>query len=216
MRNVLISFICLAVSNLMAQEPAELSGLRTSYQSAVERAVKPLSQTYLDELKRMQETFTRDARPEAAQAVQAEITLMESKMTAMGSFTPGVQVPVLETIAVVPANSPEGFKLGNLRKGDVITLSYLSGQWKNDGMYPSDNPDAEKTERGDKTRLAITESPVNGKPGPIIKPVPPLTQSKPFTYVVQTSRNNVILRIQYGGENPKAPGAVSYKVKIVR
>lgn len=199
----------------MAEEPVELQGLRGSYEATLDRAVRPDAQTYLEELKRMRDKFSRDARLEDALAMQKEIDLVESKLS-LGGAGAGAQVTVLETLAVIPANSMEGFKLGAVRKGDVISLTYVSGQWKSDVTIPSDNPDAAQTERGDKTRLAIAEAPKDGKPGKVVKMVPAHTQSTPFQSVVQTSRDNVVLRILYGGDNPKAPGAVTYKVKITR
>lgn len=216
MRILLILAIGFSVSSLVAEEPVELQGLRKSYHSALDRAVKPVSQTYLDELKRMRDNFTRNAQLEAAVAVQKEIDLIESKMKTLGSPVADAEVKVLEAVAVIPANSMEGFKLGPVRRGDVITLNYVSGLWKNDGNIPTENPDAAQTDRGERTRLAIAEPPTDGRPGKVVKMIPPHTQNSPFQYLVQTSRDNVVLRIHYGGDNPKAPGAVTYKVKITR
>lgn len=117
---------------------------------------------------------------------------------------------------MIPAASPEGFKLPPLRRGDKVVLSYVSGLWKCDGNIASVNPDEEVTERGDRARLVLAEGPKNKVPGSIIKMVPPGTKDKPFVYQVQTTREDVVLRIHSGSDNPKSPGAVTYTVKIMR
>ncbi|SKB00930.1 hypothetical protein SAMN02745166_03259 [Prosthecobacter debontii] len=215
MRNLLIGTSLLVLSSLWAADPAELNNLRNSYQSAINRAVKPITDTYLVELTKLRDTYTRNANLEAANSVQLEIDLLNAK-TAATVGTVGTLTTVLDAVAVVPANSMEGFKLGSVRRGDVITVSYVSGLWKSDGSIPTENPDAETTDRGDKTRLAIAESPKEGRPGDVIKMVPAHTRDKPFSYTVQTTREDVVLRIHYGGDNPKAPGSVTYKVKVQR
>lgn len=218
----LASLFLLAAHTATCTEPFELEVLRNSYQTAVARSVKPLSETYLAELKKMRDTFTKSGKLDEANAVQAEITAMTEKLNAAaagGAIAMGAgQLTILETAAVIPANSTAGFKLPPLRKGDLITLSYVSGKWKCDGNIASDDPDAQVTERGDRTRLVLAEGPKNNNksPGNIIRMVPGGTKDKPFTYVVQTTRDDAILRIHSGSENPKSPGAVTYTVKIVR
>lgn len=201
------------------EEPPELQTLRNSYQAAVIRTTKPLSETYLAELKKLRDQYTKNGKLDEASAAQTEITLILSKLNAMAS-TPelalGAEVKVLEATAVIPAASPEGFKLPPLRRGDKVVLSYVSGMWKCDGNIASVNPDEEVTERGDRARLVLAEGPKNKVPGSIIKMVPPGTKDKPFIYQVQTTREDVVLRIHSGSDNPKSPGAVTYTVKIMR
>lgn len=201
-------------------EPQDLQALRGSYQAAVSRTMKPLHETYLAELKKLRDQYTRNAKLDEANAVQAEITIITGKLNAMASGAdpdPGQQSKMLDAVAVIPAAAPGGYKLPPLRRGDTITLSYISGLWKCDGNIASENPDAEETDRGDRTRLVLAEGPTGANvPGDIIKLVPPGTKNKPFTYVVQTTRDDVVLRIHSGSENPKSPGSVTYSVKISR
>lgn len=200
-------------------EPPELENLRNSYQAAVTRTMKPLSETYLGELKKLRDQYTRNVKLDEANAVQAEITVITNKLAALAAGTdptPGGQTKVLETTAVITAAGPGGFKLPPLRRGDTITLSYVSGLWKCDGNIATENPDAAVTERGERTRLVLAEGPKNGAPGNIIKLVPPGTKDTPFTYVVQTTRDDVVLRIHSGSENPRSPGSVTYTVKVAR
>lgn len=205
---------------VLGAEPPDLQALRGSYQAAVARTMKPLHETYLAELKKLRDQYTRSARLDEANAVQAEIIVITGKLNAMVSGVepdPSQQSKVLDTTAVIPAAAPGGYKLPPLRRGDTITLSYVSGLWKCDGNIATENPDAEVTDRGDRTRLVLAEGPKsNNVPGDIIKMVPPGTKEKPFIYVVQTTRDDVVLRIHSGSENPKSPGSVTYSVKIAR
>lgn len=200
-------------------EPQELEALRNSYHVALVRTTKPVSETYLAELKKLRDQYTKSGKLDEANAVQAEITVIADKLNAMATTptaTIGGDVKVLETTAVIPAASPEGFKLPPLRRGDKVTVSYVSGLWKCDGNIASVNPDEAVTERGDRARLVLAEGPKNKVPGTIIKMVPPGTKEKPFTYLVQTTRDDVVLRIHSGSDNPKAPGSVTYTVKVTR
>ncbi len=200
-------------------EPPELEALRNSYNVAVARTMKPVSETYVVELKKLRDQYTKSAKLDEANAVQIEIKLITDKLNAMAAaptFAHGGDVKVLETTAIIPAAAPGGFKLPPLRRGDKITLSYVSGLWKCDGNIASVNPDEEVTERGDRARLVLAEGPKNNVPGGIIKMVPPSTKGNPFTYMVQTTRDDVVLRIHSGSDNPKSPGSVVYTVKISR
>ncbi len=216
---ILASFSLVVCQFCRGAEPPELQTLRNSYQAAVIRTTKPLSETYLAELKKLRDQYTKNGKLDEASAAQTEITLITSKLSAMAS-TPelalGAEVKVLEATAVIPAASPEGFKLPPLRRGDKVVLSYVSGMWKCDGNIASVNPDEEVTERGDRARLVLAEGPKNKVPGSIIKMVPPGTKDKPFVYQVQTTREDVVLRIHSGSDNPKAPGEVTYTVKVMR
>lgn len=216
MRRLLIGTILFGLSRLWAADPSELNNLRNSYQSAINRAVKPISDTYMAELIKLRDTFTRGANLEAANAVQLEIDMLNAKMTSSRDVVSAGLTTVIDAVAIISANSIQGYKLGPVRRGDVITVSYINGLWKNDGNIPTDNPDAEQTDRGDRTRLAIAEGPKDGRPGAVVKMVPGHTKETPFSYVVQTTREDVVLRIHYGGDNPKAPGSVTYKVKVQR
>lgn len=216
---VLAVLLVVTVQHAGAAEPPDLQALRGAYEAAVTRTMKPLSETYLAELKKLRDQYTRAAKLDEANAVQAEITLITNKLAAL-TAAPGPaassQPAVLDTIAAIPAAAPGGYKLPPLHRGDTITLSYVSGLWKCDGNIPTENPDAAVTDRGDRTRLVLAEGPKNGVPGDIIKMVPPGTKDTPFVYVVQTTRDDVVLRIHSGSDNPKAPGSVTYAVKITR
>ncbi len=216
---VLVFFSLVIRQGSCGAEPPELESLRNSYHVAEARVMKPVTETYVVELKKLRDQYTKSAKLDEATAVQAEITLISEKLNAMATnptSAHGGEVKVLEATAVIPAAAPGGFKLPPLRRGDRITLSYVSGLWKCDGNIASVNPDEEVTERGDRARLVLAEGPKNNVPGGIIKMVPPSTKGKPFTYLVQTTRDDVVLRIHSGSDNPKSPSSVTYTVKILR
>jgi len=123
---------------------------------------------------------------------------------------------VIDSRVTIPANSPDGYRLPPLRQGDVITLQYVDGLWKGSGHIPTENPDKPNLEHGDQSRLVIARGATKGKPGVVLAMVPPETTVKPFTYIVQTTRADVILRIHKNSDNERNPGSVTYYVTITR
>lgn len=214
---LMAAFVSLSAWTL-GEEPDDMVRLRESYENAVARSVGELSQTYLVELQKIRDRYTTAARLEEANAVQKEIDLIIDRLEASrnGKAFAGAQKPIIDTVAVIPANSMNGFNIGDLRRGDTVVLTYVSGLWKNDGNIPSENPDTVVNTRGDMSRLVIAESPDGDRPGKIITQVPPETSKKPYQYNVQTSRENLILRIHTGSDNPDAPGSVTYKLQVLR
>eukprot|EP01031_Cornospumella_fuschlensis_P009253 gene9253-11368_t len=145
--NRLALFLICGAATLHAVDTPEYDRLRTSYRAAVERATEPLTKTYLAELEKVRDLYTRAANLEAANKVQAEIDAIYTNPDFAKSASKLLQVVpqghVLGAKVDIPANSVDGHKIGALRKGAVITVSYVSGKWKNNGVIGSDNPDAE-------------------------------------------------------------------------
>lgn len=201
-----------------AAETPDLDRLKTSYTAAMEKATKPINQTYLTELAKIRDAYTRSANLEAANKVQVEIDLIKNDFGLSSPGAPTATPTVAagqETTAVVPANDVNGCKLGPLKKGSVITLSYVTGKWKDHGKLPTDNPDADFTEMGDATRLVIANGRYKTKPGPVIVKVPAGTATKPFSYTLAEDVSNVVLRINKDDNDYEAnPGSATYKVKI--
>jgi len=238
----LLRFACLLLGldvSLFAEEPLEFQRLQGAYNSAVQRALRPLTQSYIQELSRLRDTYLAPNRAAEAQQVESEIKLMTDKIVAMDKTAPAPAVQraveevrvanstsntdnrrtlVSDSRAKIPANSPDGYPLGALRKGDVVTLQYIEGVWKAHGHIASDNPDVVVEERNhqDESRLVIARASTNGKPGTVIALVPPLTTKTPFTFPVPEDRNDLVLRIHKNSENKGNPGAVTYSVKIMR
>ncbi len=48
----------------------------------------------------------------------------------------------IDEIIAISAKSNEGYVLGPVRKGQRVTLSYVSGKWKGWGRYATESPDA--------------------------------------------------------------------------
>lgn len=162
------------------EDATQLDQLRTSYESAIARATRPVTEAYLKELQKLRDNYTRAARLPEATKVDTEIKSIVERNPALGdplSGTMGRKVTVLDQKVVIPANSMVGFRLGPLKQGDTITLQYLEGKWKGHGTFASDVPDETTT---DESQLAIAKGPTNGRPGEVIKLVPGGTAKKPL------------------------------------
>jgi len=219
--------VCMHVSSVLAQNSItpEMDRLRTSYESARERATRPIDEKYLGELTKLQDTYTREAKLEQAVAVANEIKRMKERLgmptaTAAPTLVPaaaGAATSGSETIVIVPANNPNGYRMGAVKRGDSITLQYVEGKWKSQGGIASESPDRLAATYGDNDRLVIARAMDDkGQPGDVIKVVPAETATQPFTFVFPTSRDDVVLRINANSSRKENPGTVTYKMKLVR
>lgn len=73
MKAIPILSLLLAITVMAAEEPKELTSLRTSYHRACERATLTARQKYLLVLTRLKEDFTRAGKLEQALAADAAI-----------------------------------------------------------------------------------------------------------------------------------------------
>ena len=211
------ALLAMAVLTANGQEAAELQRLRANYDSAVQRAVRPLGEAYAKELARLRDTYMRSNRLNDAVQVDEEIKLVTQKLGTMAGAAPsttGHRSVVMEAKATIPANSPGGFKIGAIRQGDVITLQYVEGMWKGHGSIATDNPDDQL--KDDESRLVIARGPAKDKPGDVIAIVPGDTAKKAFSFTFPTTREEVVLRIHKNSDNKKNPGSVVYAVKVLR
>jgi hypothetical protein len=76
----------------------EFDRLQSGYKDALDRAIKPLTQTYIRELERMRDAFTREAKFDAANKVQAEIDAVRQS-TGQPANQPAVVSPTLAKAA---------------------------------------------------------------------------------------------------------------------
>jgi hypothetical protein len=206
-----------------AQDISQFERLRTSYDAAVNRTLKPLTENYLRELTQLRDAYTRASRLKEAVKVDEEIKLIQEKLAGMNPVAPlnaplpaaGGRAVVLDAKVTIEANDPDSYRLGDLRQGDLITLQYIEGLWKDHGGIATENPDAQ-TGKDPASALVIARGSAKGKPGEVLAVVPADTAKKPFTYLVQTTRSDVVLRINKNSESGKSPGKVSYHVKVNR
>ena len=223
--------LCIATAasplDLRAQEVVtpEMEQLRTAYENAREKATRPIDERYLAELIKLQDTYTRAAKLEQAVAAANEVKRMKERLGIADSTSapvlsvtaPPSQASGEDVVISIPANDANGYRLGAVKRGDSIVLQYSGGLWKSMGGIATENPDNPKATYGDNDRLVIAEAmDAKKQPGDIIKLVPPDTVTKPFTYLFQTSRDDVVLRIHSNSSRSENPGAVSYKVRIIR
>ncbi len=118
--------------------------------------------------------------------------------------------------ATIPANSPDAFALGEVRKGTKISLKYVAGTWKSWGHLATGNPDDEKTEGADLCRMVIALPSQNGKGGEVLAMVPADTKKRRFVFEANSDYPGLVLRIN-GKDNAYShnPGRVEYSVEIV-
>jgi len=207
--------------------PAKLRKLRAAYEPAVKKIVDEAARRkdvargkHFANLEALQKRLTTNGDLDEALLVKKEkdqfaVEMAEAAGVAVAKPA-GQESVVLEAQATIAASSPDGFHLGAVRQGDVITLQYEKGLWKAVGRIATENPDASELEHGDVSRLVIAHAPVNGKPGDVIVMVPPGTVLKPFTFTVPATADDLVLRIHKNSDNYQNPGSVVYHVKIVR
>jgi hypothetical protein len=123
---------------------------------------------------------------------------------------------IIDSEVTIPANSPNGYRLGPVKQGDTLTLQYVKGLWKAWGHVATEDPDGRRSERGNESRLVLAGPAQSGRPGPLIAIVPHGTVEKPFTYVFPSDRDEVVLRIHSNSDIQHNPGKVTYKVKLTR
>jgi hypothetical protein len=197
----------------------ELDRLKESYRAAIQRVQSPVVQNYLAELTRLRASLAKAANLEAANKVQEEIDATYQGL-AFKSETPLPQAAApkedtQEKRVSIPANDVNGFKIGPLKKGSVITVSFVGGGWKPDGKVASDSPEVERPERGEKSRLVIANGRYKTQAGPVLAVVPAGTSIKPYSYTLTADVENVVLRINEDGNNyADNPGSVTYKLKV--
>ena len=207
--------------------PARLAKLRAAYEPALKKIVDDAARRkdaararHLANLDALQKRFTTSVELDEALLVRKErdqfaVEMAEAAGAAVAK-PPSQESVVLEAHATIAANGPDGYRLGAVRQGDVITLQYEKGLWKAYGHIPTDKPDAAVLDHEDQSRLVIAHAPVNGKPGDVIVVVPGETATKPFTFTVPAPADDFVLRIYKNSDNPKNPGSVVYHVKIAR
>lgn len=219
-------FGCASLYVSHAEEPLELPRLRASYEAALQRVSKPVNDTYLSELTKLRDAYTKAGKLPEALAIATEMNIIKTRLglpteqitakPAEATLSQPQSVAGNERDVTIPANSPDGYALGAVKKGDTITLQYVSGLWKDHGFTATANPDDAKAEEGDDIRLVLALPSDKGQPGKLVKLVPPGTAATPFTFTFPTTRDQVVLRINSNRGGEKSPGKVVYRIQLRR
>ncbi len=115
--------------------------------------------------------------------------------------------------ATIAANSPDGYPLGDIRKGTRISLQYVEGKWKAVAHIAQFNPDGNTDpEFTVESQLAIALPAKDGK-GEILAIVPTGTKKRPFVFQAEEDYPGLVLRIK-GGQSTN-PGRVTYEVIVL-
>ncbi len=209
-----------AQNSATTPDPEELVRLRQAYDAAVARTVKPLIESYVVDLDKLRDSFTKSSKLEEAlvidrelQAANARIADLSkgdaSKAAALGMTGKRVRISI-------PANDANGYRIGPVGKGTRITLQYADGLWKSHGGIATANPDDPQVDRGDANRLAIAAAAKDDKPGEIIQVVSSDTKQRPFDYVFKADFEDVVLRIGNNNVRKENPGTVVYDMTLSR
>lgn len=207
--------------------PIDAQNARAEYLGQRKTGLLRLNQVYLDKLKAIQEKYTKEGNLETALAIKAEIdrvTLESQEMLGEAASLPQNtdKAPTLALVAnvateiTIEAKNEDGVTLGNLKKGDTITLQYVSGKWKSHGSLASENPDAAVISHGDDNRIGLFSKKVASSRPRLLTLVPAGTITKPFTFVVPDDFAAIVLRINIDPDNEwkSNPGSVVYRVQV--
>lgn len=118
-----------------------------------------------------------------------------------------------ETVSI-SANSPNGYRIGPVHKGDTITLQYVSGLWKDHPQMATENPDAKIPGYDGAEQLVIAHGAKGNRAGDIIQIVPGETISRPFSFSFPQDIDDVVLRIHSHSDHKDNPGEVKYKLGL--
>jgi len=120
--------------------------------------------------------------------------------------------PITQTKNItIAAKDKDGFSINNIRKGAVLYIQYVKGQWKEHGGIAQFNPDDPKTPDSSKLAIALPRS--DAGPGSVIALVSPNTVKKRFTFTADKDYQSLVLRINAAPSSN--PGQVEYKVTLV-
>ncbi len=212
--------LCSPAARSEEKEPHELTRLRSVHEGVVTRAVKGLTETYVTELKKLQTGYSKDGKLAEALKVADEIRAITGSEVPTSERPMGNNTPPLSSTkhsrVTIAANTPEGYRIGPISRGDSISIQYREGKWKRNGIYATSNPDDPEVQDGDLNRLVISTGPEGGLPGHLIKIVPAGTAEKPFVYTFAKTFDDVVLRINDGSTRKDNPGAVTYSVILQR
>ncbi|MES2598193.1 MAG: hypothetical protein V4662_22860 [Verrucomicrobiota bacterium] len=214
---VLVSWMSAARGQV--PDPPEMVRLRGSYEAAMARTTRPLMETYIAELTKVKDSYTKAGKLDEAVRVDSEIKVMKERLAALGNPSvsrsgSGSLSPAKVARVTIPANDPNGYQVGAVKRGDTITLEYQEGLWKDHGGIATANPDED--DAGEENRLVLARGAVDGIPGEQIQIVSAGTRKKPFVYVFQTSRDDVVLRISANSDRKQNPGSVIYSMTLKR
>ena len=117
----------------------------------------------------------------------------------------------------ITAKKQTGYEVGPIRQGEKLILQYRSGRWKGWGRLATESPDAVKTQKKDRCRVAIGAVDEKGTYNRLAV-VPANTATKPYEWTAQESHQKLILRINDsdGRFDNNPDKGVEYQLQIYR
>jgi hypothetical protein len=127
----LVLFLFVFAVALHAIDTPEFDRLNTSYKAAIEKATKPLTETYLEELQKLRDFYTRAAKLEAANKVQAEIDSIYQSIAAANA------AKKLPSTAQTPAPVTTSGSKSSSASGEAPKMPethwFVAKTWRTDG-----------------------------------------------------------------------------------
>jgi len=182
---------------------------------AVETTINGIKGTF-EELEPGMKVKVTLAEPGVASRLVATGLRTLPSPSAAKTSTGATTQPARQVKAAVAANNPDGFPVGDARKGTKISIQYVSGKWKHDGHIAQWNPDSDEPKVGDANRLCVSLPASDGKAGDVLAIVPAGSSKRPFIYEADKDYPGLVLRINdddgsFGGN----PGNTEWNVKII-
>lgn len=103
-----ILFLMVVAFDARGQDAPELQRLQSSYNSAIQRAERPITLSYIQELSRLRDSYLATHRAGEAQQVENEIKLMTDKLALIDKAAPpgfGAPRPLANSPGGTPARS---------------------------------------------------------------------------------------------------------------
>jgi serine/threonine protein kinase len=205
--------------------PEVLKDLRKTYRATYDKleadhlkSLQPLYDKYDQALNGLQVELTKaDKLDDAVRVKSLRDRLSRLRTTGATSLLDesGNSVVRDDSVVIYP-NTPMGYKIGPVKIGDQITLSYVGGTWKDHGRLATESPDRPSSDGGPNNRLVIAHAPAGNGPGSLVALVPTGTKANPFTFAVSSAAEDLVLRINANSDDKGNPGKVTYRLKITR
>jgi formylglycine-generating enzyme required for sulfatase activity len=198
-----------------------LKDLRKTYRGAYARLeadrvknLQPLYDKYDQALANYESELTKAGKiDDAMQVKSARERVARTRQTGVISGGP---IVLVDSAVSIPPNNPNGHAIGRVKRGDLISLAYVKGLWKDHPHLATENPDRPSKEGIEKSQLVIAHATASDQPGDVVQLVPTGTAGNPFVYVVPADDEKLVLRINAHSNDPKNPGQVFYQLKITR
>ena len=218
-RYIIVLLTAMVVSSAVAQSTntTELSALKSDYRRQMVAATRPIALKYLESLQVLKRKLGGQGNLEAALEVQKEIESISLNETSdKPSVGNGAKKQPKGIDVFCSASKERGTKLGDFKKGDRVSIQYLSGKWvgwPTDPMYSPDDPAFTGNSAGyGRPQLCI----IRTGSEETFELLPPNTKETPFIYVCEDDCKLSLRMSDREGQWVDNKGAVTYRVALLK